>query len=77
MFDFCIRSNKRKASIDNNSKHYAEVTKNLSDEELVMLELIYNDLSMRNQENLLTSENFLLFFGLTGLWGAKLFRLFD
>jgi hypothetical protein len=42
-----------------------------------MLELIYNDLAMRNQENLLTSENFLLFFGLTGLWGAKLFRLFD
>jgi len=42
-----------------------------------MLELIYNDLASRNNENLLTFENFLLFFGLTGLWGAKLFRQFD
>lgn len=42
-----------------------------------MLELIYNDLAIRNKDNLLTYENFLLFFGLTGLWGAKLFRQFD
>jgi hypothetical protein len=42
-----------------------------------MLELIYNDLAERNNEHLLTFENFLLFFGLTGLWGAKLFRQFD
>jgi len=42
-----------------------------------MLELIYNDLANRNCDNLLTFENFMLFFGLTGLWGAKLFRKFD
>lgn len=42
-----------------------------------MLELIYNDLAERNSDNLLTFENFLLFFGLTGLWGAKLFRQFN
>jgi hypothetical protein len=42
-----------------------------------MLELIYNDLAVRNKDKLLTYENFLLFFGLTGLWGAKLFRQFD
>lgn len=42
-----------------------------------MLELIYNDLAKRNHDSLLTFENFLLFFGLTGLWGAKLFRQFD
>lgn len=42
-----------------------------------MLELIYVDLANRNHENLLTFENFLLFFGLTGLWGAKLFRVFS
>ena len=42
-----------------------------------MLELIYNDLAHRKNEKLLTFENFLLFFGLTGLWGAKLFRQFD
>jgi hypothetical protein len=42
-----------------------------------MLELIYLDLATRHSDRLLTLENFLLFFGLTGLWGAKLFRLFD
>lgn len=42
-----------------------------------MLELIYHDLANRHHDCLLTFENFLLFFGLTGLWGAKLFRQFD
>ena len=42
-----------------------------------MLELIYDDLATRNKSRKLTLENFLLFFGLTGLWGAKLFRQFD
>lgn len=42
-----------------------------------MLGLIYEDLASRNDEKLLTFENFLLFFDLTGLWGAKLFRHFD
>ena len=42
-----------------------------------MLELIYEDLALRNQDKLLTYENFQLFFGLTGLWGAKLFKQFD
>ena len=42
-----------------------------------MLELIYDDLSSRHKSKLLTMENFLLFFNLTGLWGAKLFREFD
>ena len=42
-----------------------------------MLELIYDDLATRNINNLLTYDNFLVFFNLTGLWGAKLFREFD
>lgn len=49
----------------------------MTSDEQVMLELIYLDLAGRHGERLLTLENFLLFFGLTGLWGAKLFRLFD
>ena len=42
-----------------------------------MLELIYEDLATRNINNLLTYDNFLVFFHLTGLWGVKLFHEFD
>lgn len=42
-----------------------------------MLTLIYEDLASRNEDNKLTFQNFLNFFNLTGLWGAKLFRQFN
>lgn len=46
-------------------------------QEIDMLTLIYEDLASRNEDNKLTFQNFLNFFNLTGLWGAKLFRQFN
>ena len=84
MFGLCGWSKSRKDHIDRNCKHYEEVQKSrkvmdylVCEEEQVMLELIYEDLALRNKDKLLTYENFQLFFGLTGLWGAKLFKQFD
>jgi len=42
-----------------------------------MLKMIYEDLAFRDDSKLLTHTNFLLFFNLKGLWGAKLFQKFD
>ena len=46
-------------------------------QEINVLKLIYEDLVTRNTQNLLAYEDFLSFFNLTGLWGAKLFEHFD
>ena len=61
MFGLCGWNKSRKDHIDRNSKHYAEVQKSRKDlfnsvceEEQVMLELIYEDLAVRNKDKLLT-----------------------
>lgn len=46
-------------------------------DEIALLGLIFEDLATRISEKRLTFENFLNFFNLTGLWGAKLFHQFD
>jgi len=47
-----------------------------TEEELSILYCIFSDLSARDY-GIITKETFLRFFGLTGVWGERLFRSFD
>lgn len=61
MFGLCGCFRSRRDHIDRKSPHYDEVQKTrnfginaVSEEEQVMLELIYSDLAARNHDNMLT-----------------------
>lgn len=42
-----------------------------------MLQLIFEDLSLRAVSREISLENFILFFHKNGLWGERLFQEFD
>lgn len=85
MFFGCFSGGARpKCSFSSKNKFFNEVTTRrktppyaVIPEEINILTLIYDDLASRNLLMRLTFDNFLSFFDLTGLWGAKLFESFD
>ena len=80
----CFCSSSMKSSYSSKSQFYSFVRGRCSvafnvvaENEIFLLELIYNNLASRNTNQMLTYDNFVNFFQLTGLWGAKLFQEFD
>lgn len=49
----------------------------VSEDEVNILKMMYDDLACRSKEKLLTREVFDTFFHLNGLWGQEMFRIFD
>ena len=66
-----------KTSRPKRTPEYLEISKNFTDIELKILELIFSDLGARSDHEWLDKDTFLSFFPLTGLWGQRLFKKFD